>query len=458
MEIQEIFRLLRHRWRIVAILTLLSMSVSLAWSLAGPVEYRAQGRVMIATYGSLGTAVDAYSGERVAQLRAPTYAQLIEGSEVSTRAAHVLGGRFTPELIQASLDARISAAMPMLLVSVTAPTPDDAVRMLAAVEQVFKQYVTQLEQPGRDGSLTGVNLTNDPPAVTRVGSPVQAALLAGLGGFAVGIVLALYRDRTDQVIRNSGQIARTGLPYRGTVVSQEGLLQSPDHVFRRIAVQCASDSRPGVSQKILVTGLDEFSDRASSLVAGGLATGFAAYGRTVTSVCARQDPYDTTSADSSAAVSAGPGLTDLIAGEASWSECVEAGPVKNLQRVGIGSNSLDIAALIMKRSLGGGAAILSATSDHTVVDGPALSVSPSAIALAAHVDSCLLVITYKQSLISDLLEAAHILQALSVPVIGIVAVTERRALFRATGGPTPPEPEATTVADDSAAKSEAVVR
>jgi capsular polysaccharide biosynthesis protein len=456
MEVQEIFRLLRHRWRILVILTLLCMSVSLAWALAGPVEYRAQGRVMIATYGSLGTAVDAYSGERVAQLRAPTYAQLIEGSEVSTRAAHVLGGRFTPEMIQSSLDARISAAMPMLLVSATAPTPDDAVRMLAAVEQVFKQYVTQLEQPGRDGSLTGVNLTNDPPAVTRVGSPLQAALLAGLGGFAVGVVLALYRDRTDQVIRNAGQIARTGLPYRGAVVSQDGQLQNPDNVFRRVAVQCASDSRPGVSQKILVTGLDEFSDRVSSLVAGGLATGFAAYGRTVTSVCARPAAGDTAAVGASGSVP--PGLSDLIAGDASWNDCIEAGPVKNLERVGIGSRSDDLAALIMKRSLGDGAAILPATSDHTVVDGPQLIVSPSAIALAAHVDSCLLVVTYKQSLLSDLVEAAHILQALSVPVIGVVAVTERRALFRATVGSTQPLSEADTAVDDGAAKAEAIVR
>jgi len=105
MEIQELWRVVSQRWRIVVIVTLLCVSLALAWSLARPVTYKAQGRVTIATSGSLGTAGDAYSGEQVAIQRAPTYAELLKGPEVAARASQKLHGEISAQSIQDSLDA-----------------------------------------------------------------------------------------------------------------------------------------------------------------------------------------------------------------------------------------------------------------------------------------------------------------------------------------------------------------
>lgn len=122
MEVQEIWRIVGERWRVIVSAVLLAVSLALAWTLAGPVQYRAQARIMISTFGSLGTAMDAYNGERIAQLRAPTYAQPLRGPEIAARAATALGPRFTPELIETSLDARISAAVPMVVLTAKAKT------------------------------------------------------------------------------------------------------------------------------------------------------------------------------------------------------------------------------------------------------------------------------------------------------------------------------------------------
>ena len=92
MEIQELWRVFRQRWRVVVVVTLICVCLSLAWSLGGPVSYRAQGRVMISTSGSLGTASDALNGEQVSVDRAPTYAQLLRGPEVAARASQKLQG------------------------------------------------------------------------------------------------------------------------------------------------------------------------------------------------------------------------------------------------------------------------------------------------------------------------------------------------------------------------------
>ena len=90
MEIQELWRVICQRWRIVAIVTLVCTSLALGWSLAGPVSYKAQSKVIISTSGSLGTATDAQSGEQVSVERAPTYAQLLQGPEVAARASKIL--------------------------------------------------------------------------------------------------------------------------------------------------------------------------------------------------------------------------------------------------------------------------------------------------------------------------------------------------------------------------------
>jgi capsular polysaccharide biosynthesis protein len=83
---------IRQRWRVVVVVTLICVCLSLAWSLAKPASYRAQGRVIISTSRSLGTATDAFSGEQVSVERAPTYAQFLRGPEVATRAAQKLHG------------------------------------------------------------------------------------------------------------------------------------------------------------------------------------------------------------------------------------------------------------------------------------------------------------------------------------------------------------------------------
>src|SRR6476620_10743397 len=99
MEIQELWRVICQRWRIVAIVTLVCTSLSLGWSLAGPVSYKAEGRGIIAMSGSLVTASDAQSGEQLSVERAPTYAELLKGPEVAARASENLHGSIPTQTI-----------------------------------------------------------------------------------------------------------------------------------------------------------------------------------------------------------------------------------------------------------------------------------------------------------------------------------------------------------------------
>lgn len=408
MEIQELWRVFRQRWRVVVVVTLICVCLSLAWSLGGPVSYRAQGRVMISTSGSLGTASDALNGEQVSVDRAPTYAQLLRGPEVAARASQKLQGLIPAQKIQNSIDARINSRQPMITVTATSPSASDALQMVSAAELGLQQYVLEIERPGRDGSMTGVVLSGDIPTVTRVGSPETDAVLAALIGMVLGSLLAVYRDRTDPIVKNVGQLAGAGLTYRGTIKADDDP-SSLREGFRRLAVACAVTGEHETA-RILVVGVDP--DCASLFIAKGFATGLVTCGREVTVIDA---------------ISKRPsrgrgGLSDVVDGSRDWAACRTRTELDHLWEMNIGTEGDSLPALLIdskdtKRRLA------SYVEEHIVVAAPSIVHSALAVALTSVAHASLVVVRQGKSQTSDVIEAKMTLEAMGVPAVGIVVLT-----------------------------------
>jgi capsular polysaccharide biosynthesis protein len=407
-EIQELWRVARQRWRVVVVVTLICVCLSLAWSLAGPVSYRAQGRIMVSTSGSLGTADDAYHGEQVSVDRAPTYAQLLRGPEVAARASQKLQGGISAQTIQSSIDARINSRQPMVVVSATSPRANDAVQIVSAAELGLQQYVLEIERPGRDGSLTGVVLSGDIPTVARVGNPVRDAVLAALVGIVLGLLLAVYRDRTDPIVKSAGQLAGTGLTYRGTIVADDELASLREG-FRRLAVGCAVTAEHDTG-RVLVVGVDPDCD--ALFIAQGLATGLVACGREVTLI----------DAVSRHRLSGTGGLSDVVDGSRAWAKCRTRTGLDQLWHMGIGTKGDSLPALLIdskdtKRRLA------SYVEEHVIIAAPSIVHSALSVALTSVAQASIVVVRQGKSQISDVVEAKMTLEAMGVPAIGVVLVT-----------------------------------
>jgi capsular polysaccharide biosynthesis protein len=423
MEIQELWRVIRQRWRVVVVVTLICVCFSLAWSLAAPVSYRAQGRVIISTSGSLGTAGDAFEGEQVSVERAPTYAHLLRGPEVAARASQKLQGLISAQTIQNSIDARINTRQPMVTVTATSPRANDAVQILSAAELGLQQYVSEIERPGRDGSLTGVVLSGDIPTVARVGHPGRNAVLAALFAIVFGSLLAVYRDRTDPIVKSAGQLADAGLTYRGTIMADD---EAPSlrEGFRRLAVGCAVAGQHdastlevgrlisvGSTGRILVVGVDPDCD--ALFIAQGLAAGLVACGRKVTLI-------DAVSRQSLHGIA---GLSDVVDGSRAWAECRTRTGLDQLWQMDIGTKANSLPALLIdakntKRRLAS-----SDSQEHAVIAAPSIVHSSVAVALTSVADASLVVVRQGKSQISDVVEAKMTLEAMRVPAIGMVLLT-----------------------------------
>lgn len=426
MEIQELWRVIRQRWRVLVVVTLICVCLSLAWSLAGPVSYRAQGTVIISTSGSLSTANDAYSGEQVAVERAPTYAQLLRGPEVAARASQKLRGFISPQTIQNSIDARINSRQPMVIVTATSPRANDAVQIVSAAELGLQQYILEVERPGRDGSRAWVVLGGDIPTVARVGNPVRDAVLAALVGIVLGSLLAVYRDRTDPIVKGAGQLASAGLAYRGTIAADDDPSSLRDR-FWRLAVGCVVTSEldtdileVGVdgrlirfkgTGRILVVGVDPDPD--ALFVAQGLAAGLVSCGSEVTLIDAvSKKPRGGTA-----------GLSDVVDGSRAWAECRARTDLDRLWQMDIGTRGDSLPTLLIdgkdtKRRLA-----LSDAQEKAVIAAPSIVHSHIAVALTSIADAALVVVRQGKSQISDVFEAKMTLDAMGIPAIGMVLLT-----------------------------------
>jgi receptor protein-tyrosine kinase len=408
MEIQVLWHILSQRWRVVAIVTLFAVVAALAWSMAGPAKYLAEGRVIISTSGSLGTAADAYSSEQVSIARAPTYAALLKGPEVASRASKKLNGDISAQTIRDSVDARISSRLPMVVVSAKSNSANDAVQMVAGAEQGLQEYVTEIERPGRDGSLTSVTLSADPPVVVRDSHPVRNALLAALVGFLLGLLLAIYRDRTDPVVKSPGQLDGVGFAYRGTVRTSDDAAKLTAS-FRRVAVTLALPEHADLS-RLLVVGVDR--DSTTEFVVRGLAAGLASCGRVVTVVDGLQGGDARGRA----------GLSDVLAGTADWQACVRATETENLTEMGLGTSADKLDAIVIDGSNLRSELPASDPRERILIAGPSIVHSSVAIALTAIADGALVVVHQGVSTTADVAEAKRTLAAMDVPSAGMLLV------------------------------------
>lgn len=411
MEIQELWRILRERWLIVAIVTLLFLIGSLVWYFVRPLDYQAKTRVVVSTSGGTGTAVDAYAGERVAQLRTPSYSELLKGPEVALRASRKLNGEISPAAIQRAISTRIAPDQPLITVTAENTNPDTALKIVEAVQKSFQEYVAEIERPGATGALTSVEITTDQPTVAPSGHWKRDTVLAGLIGIVVGTLLAVVRDRIDPVMRKPGQLSSTGLAYLGTVTGPSSSESLED--FRRIALECLINSEAPTATRLLVVGVDAESN--SWTVARGMADALASYGKKVTLVDVE---------GSSAAPSNKPGLSDYLAGVAEWSECATP-TLPNISEVGAGSDGDNLDAYFLAGRLPQVPLPLR-RGEYAVIAGPSIVHTPVAVALTSIADVGLLVATTKSSRLADVEEANYTLQAMNLAALGVILLPPDR--------------------------------
>lgn len=180
---------LAPRWRWLVWGVLGSLVVTTAVLVAAPTHYRCTSTVFVRTPGDVSAVSD--GGDSYARGRARTYAAMVTNTGLTARVAAGMGSGVTPGALADGISATNPADTALIDVTVSGPTPGDALRTATVLLVQFASLVADLESvPGSLVPRAELVVVNRPDAAVRIvawGLPVPAVLAAAA---LVGFVLA----------------------------------------------------------------------------------------------------------------------------------------------------------------------------------------------------------------------------------------------------------------------------
>lgn len=427
-ELRDYLRVLRRRkWIIVATVFI---AAALAWgqaALATPL-YRARTRVFIGQQ-ALAPA-DIAQGLATVQLSQ----QLVESyAEIATSRPLLeeVADREATEGEAASLAGRISVTpVPNTLLidlAVSDPDPEVAARLANAWASVFVEEITGLQSDGREPPVLRVRVIE--PAAAPVAPvtprPRLNLVLGILAGVVGGTLAALVIDHLDVRIKDPedaqrvldvpllGTIPRFG---RGTTGPVVGDSHSRDaEAMRIVRTNIRFAMLPRGAARILVSS--PVAREGKTTVAANLALALAQAGDRVVLVDA---DLRRPKVAEFLGIPPGPGLTDVLLGEAQLKRSAISLEGGNLLVVPAGSRPPNPAELLASPQMAALVRLLADRADIVIFDSPPLlPVADSAI-LASLTDGEVMVLRHRVSTRHRAVEAREVLAKAGARTLGFV--------------------------------------
>ena len=465
----------RRLWWVIAG-AFLGLAVSLAYSFTSPNEYSATSQLLVEPSAVIG--VSGPAAQPVSQTEVLTELQLVTGTQVEQRVAHLLGSA-------SAISASEVGQTNVIALTATSPSAGAAARVANAYADQFvayqesvgshnlsatetqlqsqirtvagqikalrgtKQYSAQaaallnqeavlreqLAQTRVSGAvnIAGVEVVGraQVPAAPSSPKPVDDALLGLFCGLAVGLAGAFVRDNLDDTVsstqsaeRASGATALGSIPLIATWRDRENAMvitaadptaqASESYRSLRTSIQFIRQERPVRS---LLVGSPAAGDGKTSTVAN-LGVTFAQVGERVVMVsCDLRRPR----LSSFFGIDEKVGLTSVLLGKISLEQALI--PVRGFTNVWVlpsGPVPPNPAELLSLESASEMFAALRAEFDLVLIDSPPLLPVTDAVVLTRYADATLIAVSAGRTRLSDLRRAADRLEQAGAHVAGVL--------------------------------------
>jgi capsular exopolysaccharide synthesis family protein len=213
----DFLRLIRKRWLLIAVCTLIGVGVSAASIWRATPQYQASAQLFVAAKDS-GDLSTLAQGGQFTQQRVQSYAEIVDSPQVTGPVAAQLGGGLSALQIAHEVSASAPLNTVLVNVHVTDPSAARAQALANAVSEQFATYAAQLETtPGGAASPVKVTVVKHALLPTSPVSPKKALdlILGLLVGLAIGIGAAVLRESLDTSVKTGDDIQEIG--GRGTI-------------------------------------------------------------------------------------------------------------------------------------------------------------------------------------------------------------------------------------------------
>jgi capsular polysaccharide biosynthesis protein len=201
MTLQDAVHILRTRWITVVVVTVAATIIAVAYALLATRTYMGSTSIFIATPGSTNTQ-DAYAGSELAQARTVAYTDLIKSESLTTRTVRRLDLSIAPRDLAKKVVASANTNSVVITLSVTDPSPTNAVSLANDLSDDFVHMVQDLETPAAGGPPAASAVIVEPAVDSQKVSPQRQKIVSfGFNaGLMLGAVVALLRGRPKSEI------------------------------------------------------------------------------------------------------------------------------------------------------------------------------------------------------------------------------------------------------------------
>ena len=430
MDLRDYLRVLRKRWRLVALCTLLAIGAAVAITWRTTPLYRASTQLFVAARDAADVN-SLFAGGQFTQQRVQSYADIVNSPDVANAAANRLGAGRSASQIARETSASAPLNTALINVSVTDPSAKWAQSIANAVSDQFALYAAELETPA--GSVTSpVKVT----VVKRAGLPASPVtprkklnlILGLLVGLAIGVGGAVLRETLDTTVKDPEQLAKDlQLPTLGAIAYDSDAPKRPliVHVdpkssraeaFRQLRTNLQFVDIDEAPRSIVFTS--SIPEEGKTTTTANLAIALAQSGVRVLLVEA--DLRRPKMADY-LGIEGAVGLTNVLIGRVSLADAIQPwGPDALLHVLASGPSPPNPSELLGSQGMADLLRELEHNYDLVLIDAPPLLPVTDAAVLAALASGVAVVTRYGHTKREQLARAIESLRAVGVAVYGAV--------------------------------------
>ena len=430
MELRDYIRVVRKRWLLIVILTLLGVAAAAVTSLLIPPKYEAKTLSFVSVQNG-GTIQDLTQGNTYAQSIIKSFVDAITSPRILDPVVDDGELHLTETSADLAKDVTASAGLNTvnMEITVTRGDPVEAANIANAVTASFQKQAPLLTSPVDGASPVVVNILT--PAVVPTAPVVPNTklnlVLGLLVGLALGFAIALLIEVLDTRIRGEHHLRQlTDVPVLGGIAFDK---QTPK---RPLIVQSAPRSPRAEAFRSLRTNL-QFLDVeggprtfvvTSSIPAEGKSTTAANLAIVMAQSGLRVLLIDADLRSPSVAevfgIEGAVGLTDVLIGRARLSDVIQQWGVKNLGLLPAGATPPNPSELLGSQSMAALLRTVEKEFDAVLIDGPPLLPVTDSALLAKQVRGTLVVVAAGRTHRGQLAGALEALRSVDARVSGLV--------------------------------------
>jgi receptor protein-tyrosine kinase len=415
-----------HRWLIV-LSTLAVTVLALGVTVAQTPQYEATTRLFISTAASDEATLN--QGGQFSIQRVQSYADLLNGDEISRRVVNRLHLDERPRELTDQIEATAKLNTVILVINVTDPSAARAQVLANAVAREFVSFVGELETPpGKAAATVKATIVDaaSRPSVPVSPKPLRNIALGLVLGAMLGAGLAVLRESFDSSIKSTKLLEElSGAPMLGAITFDPKAVDHPlitsldpysprVEAFRVLRTNLQFIN-PGQDHKVFVV-TSSLPGEGKTTTATNLAIALAEGGDQVVLL---EGDLRRPKVSEYLRVAGSVGVTTVILGRVGIDGAIQS-VQDGLDVLTSGRVPPNPAELIKSEGMGDIVDKLRRKYDYVIIDAPPLLPVTDASLLATRADGAILVARYGETTHDQVAAAANRIEQVNARLIGVV--------------------------------------